>query len=63
MLRIPKSIRPLTHAVRSKTGVLMGAHPSEDLALNQAAKLNESKSFIDRLNGPYKVEQYQRRSA
>ncbi|MCO8625980.1 hypothetical protein KGP96_11680 [Burkholderia multivorans] len=58
MLTIPKTKKALTHAVRSKTGALMGAHPSEALALEQAARLNESRKVIDRLNGPYRVEPY-----
>ncbi|AOK04051.1 MULTISPECIES: hypothetical protein [Burkholderia cepacia complex] len=58
MLTIPKTKKALTHAVMSRTGARMGAHPSEALALEQAAKLNESRKFIDRLNGPYRVAPY-----
>ncbi|WP_186269844.1 hypothetical protein [Burkholderia gladioli] len=59
MLKMPTNSKALTHAVRSKTGALMGAHPDVAVAESQAKRLNESARFIDRLNGPYRVEPYQ----
>ncbi|QMI49916.1 hypothetical protein [Burkholderia sp. MBR-1] len=58
MLTIPKTKKVLTHAVVSNKGVLMGAHSTEGDANAHAKELNESRNYIDRMNGPYHVEPY-----